>query len=60
MNENKYQLTERDVDPEFDPEQQAKEDYMRRLMSFRKDELVLPDESDDEEGSDCGTKRQKE
>jgi hypothetical protein len=56
MNENKYQLTERDVDPE----QQAKEDYMRRLMSFRKDELVLPDESDDEEGSDCGTKRQKE
>ena len=33
---------------------------MRRLMSFRKDELVLPDESDDEEGSDCGTKRQKE
>ena len=30
---------------------------MRRLMSFRKDELVLPDESDEEEGSDCGTKR---
>ena len=43
MDENKYQLTERDVDPE----QQAKEDYMRRLMSFRKDELVLPDESDE-------------
>ena len=33
---------------------------MRRLMSFRKDELVLPDESDDEEGSDGGTKREKE
>lgn len=56
MDEKKYQLTERDIDPE----QQAKEDYMRRLMSFRKDELVLPDESDEEEGSDCGTKRQKE
>ena len=56
MDEKKYQLTERDIDPE----QQAKEDYMRRLMSFRKDELVLPDESDEEEGSDSGTKRQKE
>lgn len=32
-----------------DPEAQAKEEYMRKLMSFRKDELILPEESDDDE-----------
>ena len=32
-----------------DPEQEAKEDYMRKLMSFRKDELILPEESDDDD-----------
>ena len=37
----------------IDPEVQAKEDYMRKLMSFRKDELILPEDSDEEnlEGS---------
>lgn len=35
-----------------DPEVQAKEEYMRKLMSFRKDELILPEESDDEENGD--------
>jgi predicted transcriptional regulator len=32
-----------------DPEQEAKEEYMRKLMSFRKDELILPEESEEEE-----------
>ncbi len=32
---------------EVDPETEAREEYMRKLMSFRKDELVLADESDD-------------
>ena len=50
IDEQGYQITERAQDEE----QAAKEEYMRRLMSFRKDELVLPDDSDEdeEEGSD--------
>lgn len=31
----------------MDPEEEAREEYMRKLMSFRKDELVLADDSDD-------------
>jgi maltodextrin utilization protein YvdJ len=34
-----------------DPEAQAKEEYMRKLMSFRKDELILPDDSEDADES---------
>ena len=41
-----------------DPEAQAKEEYMRKLMSFRKDELILPEESDDSE--DEGGNKNKE
>jgi hypothetical protein len=29
--------------------QEAKEENMRNLMSFRKDELILPEDSDDED-----------
>ena len=43
MDIKNFQLTDRDANPE----QQAKEEYMRKLMSFRKDELILPEESDD-------------
>lgn len=32
-----------------DPEQEAKEENMRNLMSFRKDELILPEDSNDED-----------
>jgi hypothetical protein len=35
-----------------DPEAQAKEEYMRKLMSFRKDELILPEDSEDDEDHD--------
>ena len=35
---------------EIDDEMIAKENYMKRLMNFRKDELVLPEESDDDDG----------
>jgi vacuolar-type H+-ATPase subunit I/STV1 len=38
------------TDRAIDREQQEKEEYMRKLMSFRKDELILPEESD--EGAD--------
>ena len=34
---------------ELPPEQSAKEDYLNKLMSFRKDELIIPDESDEED-----------
>ena len=44
LDDQQYQVTERKKDPEFE----AKEEYMRKLMSFRKDELVLPESSDDE------------
>jgi hypothetical protein len=43
--DNQYQVSERVKDPE----QEAKEDYMRNLMSFRKDELILPEESEEGE-----------
>jgi glutamyl/glutaminyl-tRNA synthetase len=43
MDLKNFQVTDRAIDPE----QQAKEEYMRKLMSFRKDELILPEESDD-------------
>lgn len=46
--DNNYQVTERT----FDPERQAKEEYMRRLMNFRKDELIIPDESEDDYDED--------
>lgn len=42
-----------------DPEAQAKEEYMRKLMSFRKDELILPEESDDDEDPDETHKKDK-
>ena len=47
---------------EIDPEQEAREEYMKKLMSFRRDELVLADDSDDlddlddESGSDKSSK----
>ena len=44
LDDQQYQVTERKKDPEFE----AKEEYMRKLMSFRKDELVLPESSEDE------------
>lgn len=28
---------------------------MRKLMSFRKDELILPEESEDDEDQDCSS-----
>ena len=42
-----------------DPEHQAKEDYMRQLMSFRKDELILPDDSDEEDGETPDDRKEK-
>lgn len=42
-----------------DPEAQAKEEYMRKLMSFRKDELILPEESDDDEDKEENHKKEK-
>ena len=45
LDDKNYQITERP----FDPEKKAKEEYMRKLMSFRKDELVIPEESEDDE-----------
>jgi len=33
----------------LDPEEAAREECMRKLMSFRKDELVLADDSDDDD-----------
>ena len=58
LDDKQYQVTQRD----FDPEIQAKEDYMRKLMSFRKDELILPEESEDDEVYDLDNpeKKQKE
>ena len=58
LDDKQYQVTERENDPEI----QAKEDYMRKLMSFRKDELILPEESEDEEIYDIDNpdKKQKE
>lgn len=43
-----------------DPEAQAKEEYMRKLMSFRKDELILPEESDDDDEHDDENAGKKE
>jgi predicted transcriptional regulator len=43
--DNHYQVSE----IVKDPEQEAKEEYMRKLMSFRKDELILPEESEEDE-----------
>ena len=43
-----------------DPEAQAKEEYMRKLMSFRKDELILPEESDDDDDHDDENAGKKE
>jgi archaellum component FlaC len=53
------------TDRAADPEQQAKEDYMRRLMCFRKDELILPEESnesdsDENEKNNGNPKKKKE
>jgi hypothetical protein len=31
-------------------EMEADKEYFRKLMSFRKDELILPDSSDEDEG----------
>lgn len=38
---------------ERDPEADAKEEHMRKLMSFRKDELILPEESEDDDDHDA-------
>lgn len=48
MNLPNFKVTDRAADPE----QQAKEDYMRRLMCFRKDELILPEESQDSDSDE--------
>lgn len=53
LDERQYQVTERKKDPEFE----AKEEYMRKLMSFRKDELILPESSDDEIDANSDTKK---
>jgi len=45
---------------EEDPEQAAREEYMRKLMSFRKDELVLADDSDEYDDEDEGTDELKQ
>ena len=47
-------------DRAIDPEAQAKEEYMRKLMSFRKDELILPEESDDDDDEDANKNKNKE
>lgn len=36
----------------MDPEKLAREEYMRKLMSFRRDELVLNEESDGDDDAD--------
>lgn len=42
-----------------DPDIEAKEEHMRKLMSFRKDELILPEESDEDEDYDENSDSQK-
>ena len=54
MDIKNFNLTGRDNNPE----QQAKEEYMKKLMSFRKDELILPEESDDCQ-DDCDPTHEK-
>jgi predicted transcriptional regulator len=49
-------MSERAADPEI----QAKEEYMRKLMSFRKDELVLPEESDDDDANEEETQAKRD
>ena len=51
IDDKNFQITERALDEE----QAAKEEYMRKLMSFRKDELLLPDESENDEEDDDST-----
>lgn len=41
-----------DVGKEEDPEAKAREDYNRKLMDFRRDELVLNEESDGDDDRD--------
>ena len=36
----------------MDPEKLARDEYMRKLMSFRRDELVLNEESDGDDDAD--------
>ena len=55
--DHQYQVSERVKDPE----QEAKEDYMRNLMSFRKDELILPEESEEGENeNETAPKKEKD
>merc|ERR1712072_348474 len=51
IDDKNFQITERALDEE----QAAKEEYMKKLMSFRKDELLLPDESENDEDDDDST-----
>ena len=43
-----------------DPEQKARDDYMKSLQKFRKDELVLQEESDDDLGASDDHSNNKE
>ena len=43
-----------------DPEQKARDDYMKSLQKFRKDELVLQEESDDDIGASEDPSNNKE
>lgn len=43
----------------FDTEAEYQKDYIKQLMHFRKDELVLPDSSDEENDKDIDLKKPK-
>jgi len=45
---------------QMDPEQKARDDYMKSLQKFRKDELVLQEESDDDINSSDDLSNKKE
>lgn len=53
---NIFQVNINGLEQEVDPEQEEREDYMRKLMSFRKDELILADDSDSDADDDDGKK----
>jgi hypothetical protein len=49
-----------DINKEEDPEAAAREEYNRKLMDFRRDELVLNEESDGDEDCDSVDSENKE
>ena len=55
-----YQVKSFKEQKEKEIEAEEKEEYLKKLMSFRKDELILPEESDDEDEEGDGEVVQKE